>query len=224
MGLLSIKDLQPNMVLADDLKDRSGRLLMTKGTVLTDKYLKICKMWGIIEARIEGISNEDIHSTTFMDLDTDTITEVSESVRKRFALTDTSHPAIAELLRLCIDSTLEGKSCDTDHLKTTYLTVDQMRDFDRRKFSNIDPSMYINEDTKLSTLPDIYRRIMDAISKPSSSAYDIESVISKDTNLAARLLKIVNSAFYAYPFKIDSFITCRQPCRYKTTEHSGHRY
>ena len=50
----------------------------------------------------------------------------------------------------------------------------------------------------------MYRQILNTISRPSSSAYDIESVISKDASLSARLLKIVNSAFYGYPSKIDS--------------------
>ena len=59
MGLISISELKPDMVLAGDLKDLSGRLLVGKGTVLTPKSIKICKMWGVIEADIEGISPEE---------------------------------------------------------------------------------------------------------------------------------------------------------------------
>ncbi|MEQ8160098.1 MAG: hypothetical protein ABRQ33_02835, partial [Smithellaceae bacterium] len=55
VGLLNIKNLQAGMILAEDLADATGRLLIAKGTVLTEKHLKICKIWGVVEARIEGV-------------------------------------------------------------------------------------------------------------------------------------------------------------------------
>jgi len=60
MGNVTISELKPDMVLASDLRDQSGRLLISKGTTLTPKYIKICKMWGVIEADIVGISQEEI--------------------------------------------------------------------------------------------------------------------------------------------------------------------
>ena len=42
------------------------------------------------------------------------------------------------------------------------------------------------------------------ISDPRSSAIHIADVISKDPSLSAKLLKIVNSAFYSFPSKIDT--------------------
>jgi putative nucleotidyltransferase with HDIG domain len=44
----------------------------------------------------------------------------------------------------------------------------------------------------------------ETIARPNSSANDIARVISRDTTLSARLLKIVNSAFYRFPSRIDS--------------------
>ena len=44
MGLINIKDLKVDMVLISDVRDCRGRLLMSKGTVLNEKYLKICKI------------------------------------------------------------------------------------------------------------------------------------------------------------------------------------
>jgi len=84
------------------------------------------------------------------------------------------------------------------------LYKEEFEQIKKKKPLNINPAQYIRDDTKLSTLPDIYRQILDAISKPNSSAYDIEKVIRIDTNLSARVLKIVNSAFYGYPSKIDT--------------------
>ncbi|MDD5167801.1 MAG: HDOD domain-containing protein [Syntrophales bacterium] len=204
MGILSIKTLEPNMVLADDLKDSSGRLLIAKGTTLTEKYLKICKMWGVVEADIEGITSDECTVEGETDFNPEDLAMASEFVHKRFCRTDMYHPAIRELINLCVIRKAKGKKIDQDNFKEVSWSPEQIKDMERRKPFIINMKKLINEDTKLSTLPVIYRQILEAISKPSSSSYDIENVISKDTNLSARLLRIVNSAFYGYPYKIDT--------------------
>ena len=62
----------------------------------------------------------------------------------------------------------------------------------------------IKSDLELISLPDIYLRIEGVIKDPSSSARDIAAIISQDPNLSAKLLKIVNSAFYGFRQKIDT--------------------
>jgi len=56
----------------------------------------------------------------------------------------------------------------------------------------------------ISSLPTIFLRINDAVNNPRSSLADIGRVISEDPGLTARLLRIVNSAFYSFPSKIDT--------------------
>ncbi|MEN6619969.1 MAG: HDOD domain-containing protein, partial [Smithella sp.] len=204
MGLLSIKDLQAGMVLADNLTDRMGRLLMTRGTVFTEKHIKICKMWGIVEAQIEGISGEEINAIALKDFNPAEIATASESVHKRFCHTDIDHPAIRELIRLCILQTARKKIINSTQPAHASFHKEKITELQKKKFINVNPLSLIDGDTKLSTLPDIYNQLIDAISKPSCSTYDIENVISKDTNFTAKLLKIVNSALYGYPSKIDT--------------------
>ena len=57
---------------------------------------------------------------------------------------------------------------------------------------------------QLSSLPEIYFEIQTVLNDPHSSFNDIALVISSDVSLAARLMKIVNSAFYNFPNKIDN--------------------
>jgi putative nucleotidyltransferase with HDIG domain len=57
---------------------------------------------------------------------------------------------------------------------------------------------------RLSTLPDVYYRLLDVIQQPSSTAAAISEVILTDPGLSARLLKLVNSAFYGFPRRIDT--------------------
>jgi HD-like signal output (HDOD) protein len=67
-----------------------------------------------------------------------------------------------------------------------------------------DPQSLIQLDSELMSLPDIYLRIEKVINDPNSSARHVAAIISQDPNLSARLLKIVNSAFYGFRQKIDT--------------------
>ncbi|MDD5170393.1 MAG: HDOD domain-containing protein [Syntrophales bacterium] len=201
MGLLSGKDLQKGMALADDLLDFKGALLLAKGTVLTERHLLICKMWGVVEADIEGMTSSDIEASEDAVL---AGTAAAETVAKRFGHADRNHPAIRALVRLCTLRSIAGKEIDQDNFRESFWFSQEIEDIEKKRPMNIVPAVLIREDIKLSTLPDIYWQILDVISRPNSSAYDIEQVISKDTYLTARLLKIVNSSFYGYQEKIDT--------------------
>jgi HD-like signal output (HDOD) protein len=58
--------------------------------------------------------------------------------------------------------------------------------------------------TDIYSLPTIYYKLDEKIQDPNSSLEDIAGVIIEDTGLSARLLKLVNSAFYNFPSKIDT--------------------
>lgn len=194
------------MVLADDLTDRMGRLLIAKGTVLTEKHLKICKMWGVVEAQIEGASSDEIDNFSLNDLDPQELARATESVHERFRHTDMEHPAIRELIRLCILRTAKGKNTDQDHVRQSFRLTVEEKDTEAQETKPVkaNPLEFIGENTKLLTLPDIYNRFVETISRPSSSNYDIENVIKTDISLSARLLKVANSAFYGFPSKVDT--------------------
>ncbi|WP_455365747.1 HDOD domain-containing protein [Kaarinaea lacus] len=56
----------------------------------------------------------------------------------------------------------------------------------------------------LISLPEVCVRVKEMVDDPESSAADIGKVVSKDAALTARLLRIVNSAFYQFPSKIET--------------------
>lgn len=56
----------------------------------------------------------------------------------------------------------------------------------------------------ISTLPGVYLRLASVVSDPRSSAADVGRVIADDPGLTARLLKLVNSAMYGFPSKIET--------------------
>ena len=57
---------------------------------------------------------------------------------------------------------------------------------------------------KLSSVPLVYTRLNEAINSPRSSVGYMSTIISQDPGLSARLLHIVNSAFFGFPRKIDT--------------------
>jgi HD-like signal output (HDOD) protein len=52
--------------------------------------------------------------------------------------------------------------------------------------------------------PLVYTRLTEAIANPRASTTLIADIISEDAALTARLLRLVNSAFYGFPFPIDT--------------------
>ena len=62
----------------------------------------------------------------------------------------------------------------------------------------------IQEISHIATLPEVTLKIIKIVEDPESSAQDLNNVISHDPALGARILKVVNSAFYGLPGQIGS--------------------
>ena len=57
---------------------------------------------------------------------------------------------------------------------------------------------------ELPTLPQVVTVILSLIDSPDSSAEDINKVMEKDPSLVGKILKLVNSAYYGLPNKVNS--------------------
>ncbi|MBM4054251.1 MAG: GGDEF domain-containing protein [Planctomycetes bacterium] len=58
--------------------------------------------------------------------------------------------------------------------------------------------------SSLPTLPAVASKIISISTKEDTSIREIAELISKDVSLSAKVLKIANSAFYSFPFKIST--------------------
>ena len=58
--------------------------------------------------------------------------------------------------------------------------------------------------SSVASPPDVYAKLMEVINHPRSGANDVAKVLSSDPGLASRLLRIVNSAFFGFPRKVES--------------------
>lgn len=58
--------------------------------------------------------------------------------------------------------------------------------------------------TEISSLPEVTTRIVEVVEDPKSTAQDMHDIVKHDPALAAKILKVVNSAFYGLPSQIAS--------------------
>lgn len=68
----------------------------------------------------------------------------------------------------------------------------------------ISPRELVMGVTELASPPDVYNRLSALIDSGKSSIEEISDTLQEDPGLTARLLKIVNSAFYGFPSSVSS--------------------
>lgn len=88
------------MVLAGDVHDRSGRMLLGGGAELTQKHLVIFRTWGVLEVDIVGQGSDDEADQIPADVDPLELAAAKLALAPHFRHTNQDHPAIIELMRL----------------------------------------------------------------------------------------------------------------------------
>ena len=67
-----------------------------------------------------------------------------------------------------------------------------------------DPVNLVRGMVQVASLPSIYLKVEDAVNSVNTTSQAIAAIVSEDTALAARLLRLANSAMYNFPSKIDT--------------------
>ena len=102
MPSLQIDRLASGMVLAEDIKSKTGRLLMTQGMELTEQRIIILRTWGIQEVAIIAETDETQERSLLnsSEISAEQLEKAMDELRPRFGQVDLSHPVFKELLRL----------------------------------------------------------------------------------------------------------------------------
>lgn len=197
MPYMSIDQLEPGMILATDVTDTNGRLLLSEGQEITHKHLNIFKMWGVPEVQVKQSEERDPENNHT--LDPEAMRQVAAILKPAFADNDLTHPATAEIFRQAV--IYRSKHDRGHHRHGLFEPVEKPPIPD----TGIDMRKKIrSRDIKLPESPSMIFKLNDTIADPFASADDIAQVISKSPGLSALLLRIVNSAFYGFPSRIDS--------------------
>ena len=195
MGIVHISELKAGMVLADEVRDLSGKLLLGKGKTIQPEHFRIFKIWGVTEVKIFG-DNGDKRKIK-PDHNSERYKKAKDITQQVFRHNDCEHPAIEEIFRLSVLFRTEFNSFNSDsnlHLDHN-ITSEK---FDKEKLTKLDLA-----DINLPEMPSIVIELNDVITNPRSTADDIAQVVQKSPSLTAMLLKIVNSTFYSLQSKID---------------------
>ncbi len=208
MPKLNIDALEPDMVLAEDLKTVEGRMLLPRGAMLTEAHIRTCRVWGIAEVSIQGDEDEsDDYPTSLDELDPEVLEVCKIMAAQRYVLNPSSHPAIKEMAKLYV----LRQSRDLDAEQARWMLTASPHDDTVDIFqppptdeAGMDPISVVEQEMELASLPNIFFQISESLKNPRSSAAYVAEVISKDVALSAKLLKMVNSPFYGFSSKIDT--------------------
>ena len=107
---LKLNQLKPGMVLSRDVTNFSGVLLLKSGKSLKDKEIKNFKAWGITETFVqehkEGVSCQEEEPP----IDPQLLQEAEAASAVLFRHSNTSHPIVMELKRLCTMKKVKQKT------------------------------------------------------------------------------------------------------------------
>lgn len=203
MPTVNTGELLPGMVLARDLRSPQGRLLLPKGQTLTFGHIRLCKRWGIIAADICNGSGNAEQGRAEQPLSPETIRRSKTLALSRFCSLDIDKPVTRELVRQFLLRTARaiengeeppcpvrdaGSSGNGQHGLPPLPDVETL----------------IGRNPTLATLPQTYAQIVEVLNDPMSSAAFLAEVISKDSSLSAKLLRLVNSPLYGFRHRVDS--------------------
>ncbi|MCP4154912.1 MAG: HDOD domain-containing protein [bacterium] len=220
MGFITVDNLKNGMKLAGDLKNTRGRFLLSQGTVLEEKHIRIIKTWGVTEVDIEGIDQESIVTETLAQIDPGILQKINSHINFRFNYygKQPDSDVIKEIKRISIlklsekisqgmelDKLIElhGIYVDEDLESDSYIDTDIINETVTGE-KLVSSEMMVKREIKFFSFPDVYFKIVKALKSPKSSSTYVAEVLSKDPGLASKLLKLVNSAFYGIPGTIDS--------------------
>lgn len=100
MGKINLEDLKPGMILSASVLERGGRVLLGPGVEITERHIEIFRKWGVTEANVENVTQEDVVAMSTAQLDPRLLEEAEKLTGKLFRLTDLKMPAVNELNRL----------------------------------------------------------------------------------------------------------------------------
>ena len=58
MSIIHINKIKPGMVVADEVRDFHGRLLLGKGKIIRPDHFRVFKIWGVTEVNVLSKNDE----------------------------------------------------------------------------------------------------------------------------------------------------------------------
>ena len=99
MGVLSVDELKADMLVAQDVLNKHGKLMLGKGSKLTKKNIMLFKAWGVIEVDVKGVDQAQVDQEEIKTLSDENIASIEEELKELFPnLQD--NPLMNEIARI----------------------------------------------------------------------------------------------------------------------------
>jgi HD-like signal output (HDOD) protein len=196
MGFVAVDNLEQGMIIGEDVRDINTRLLLSKGQKIDPKHIRILKIWGVTEVNVVGAQSD--RPLNVLPADPDKERRVKQTLDTVFNQLSLQNPILNEVYRAALAYRLKSElppspAPEFGGVEDGEVLSDPEQI--RRQIQSID--------AKLPEAPTIISELNDVIADPVATSNDVAQVVNKSPSLAALLLKIVNSAYYGFPSRID---------------------
>ncbi len=185
------------MVLADDVRDIKGRLLLSRGKPIGPDHIRIFKIWGIPQVEVAGVSADEEPAVP-VPIDSAWLEAARLETERRFILTERDHPAVREIF----DQAVRYRAARRIPPPPEGLPFEESSAPPQGPAKDFVEAL-ADQDIALPEIPAIVIELNEVIADPLSTADKMAQVINKSPSLTALLLKIVNSSFYGLPSRVD---------------------
>ena len=196
MSYIAVEKLKEGMVLDEDVHDLNTRLLLSKGQKVAQNHIRILKIWGVTRVRIIGEEIENAANELSIEgIDADHLKQTIDLVFKNANL---KNEIIKEIYKASLIQRLISKAKKTSG-------SDHRWEMDHEPLAKpLKVREKINhEDVQLPETPTIITELNKVIDDPLATSDEVAQIVHTSPSLAAMLLKIVNSAYYGFPSRID---------------------
>jgi len=108
MAVVLLKNLRPGMVVAEDVKDLNGNILIQKGVEIEEKHERILKSWGVSDVEVLGERMDPIIFDQYLNqIDSNNLKQAQDHLNILFSRSNTGFPPTQMLYRLCLERKLK---------------------------------------------------------------------------------------------------------------------
>jgi hypothetical protein len=104
MPIVRREQLKDGMILAEDVRDQSGRILLSAGAEIAEKHIRVFQSWGVTEFYIEGEAAEaPVPSASDEGIDPKRMEQARAEAERLFCRSDLHAPVMRELFNIVVD-------------------------------------------------------------------------------------------------------------------------
>lgn len=198
---MRVSELQPGMMLAQPVRDVTGRLLVGGGTLMTERVINVLKTWGVAEVDVSGEAATPWAPDSVDDIPAVLLHTAQDITSKRLRNNDLNLPFIQDVFRLSslrLAQRLRSGEAAPD-IGQEGIGVDAFEDG-----TTVSIPVLVACNPSLGAMPEAMSRLTEVIQNPVASPAEVADILQTDPGLAAKVLKLVNSPLYGFHQRIDT--------------------